>query len=266
MQNFKILTLNCQKGYQPDFKQFIQKILSGSRYDFVLLQEVNKVVLSILTDSQSSYSILNPFDKDLGENTHVCILHRNIFVLKENFFLSFAKFDPKMSPRGWGFLAGVFECKDKNIVIGSVHLHPGIRRSLRFKELGIIKGKLVKYLSEESIVILGGDFNFGFRNEILISEKILSPELVRVKGIGATLDSRYTEKAPFLLNKLSVFLARFGIGFTFQTDHFYINSLTTHTYQISCNRLPDRVSDHCPVELVILSRDSQASGRGEEKC
>jgi endonuclease/exonuclease/phosphatase family metal-dependent hydrolase len=251
MQNFKILTLNCQKGYQPSFRAFFQKILSESQYDFIILQEANEAVLSIFRECQSSYLALNPFDSNLGEKTNICLLYRNIFSLKESSLTSFANFNNKFS-RGWGLLVGVFEYMNDRIVVGSVHLHSGIKTSIRLKELEIVKGQLLKYRNNGCPIVFGGDFNTGFPGEVASTENLLSPEFIRAsKTIGATLNSRYTETAPFLLNRISVILARLGLGFNFRTDHFYIDSATLKTWRCQCQKLLDRVSDHSPVVLII---------------
>ena len=39
MKDIKILSLNCQKGYQTGLKEFLNKVLKDGQYDFLLLQE-----------------------------------------------------------------------------------------------------------------------------------------------------------------------------------------------------------------------------------
>jgi hypothetical protein len=36
----RILSLNCQQGYNPALKDFLHRVLSERAYDFLLLQEV----------------------------------------------------------------------------------------------------------------------------------------------------------------------------------------------------------------------------------
>jgi endonuclease/exonuclease/phosphatase family metal-dependent hydrolase len=255
MKNTSILTLNCQKAYHPDLKDFIGKLLQSGKYDFILLQEVTTSVISMITETASPYKILNPFDSILEENTGVCVLYRDIFSLADPLFLSFARINHKLSPRGWGFVGGIFSAGGESCLVGSVHLHPGLNISVRRKELKLVKEMIKGYLPKKFPIIIGGDFNVGFRRELAIGNKTFSPEFVRVtKKLGSTLDSRYTEKAPFMLNKISVFLAKFGIGFTFRTDHLYVDRETAETSTMECRILPDRVSDHNPVELVLTGR------------
>ena len=247
----KILTLNCQKAYQKDFGIFMRKILLEETYDFVLLQEANTTVLNIINEIKSSYKILNPFDLDLKENSHDCILYKQSYALKENFLISFAKFNPKMPPRGWGFLYGVFEANDKIFIAGSVHLHPGIKSNIRKREVEIIKEELKKYIGKDYPIIFGGDFNSGFKNETLNFNKILFPEFINVtNNISSTLDSRYTENAPFLLNKLAVFFAHFNIGIQLKTDHIYVDA-TSSRKVFSSKVLSERISDHSAMTILF---------------
>ena len=243
----KILTLNCQKGYRPEIKSFLGKILGAEDYDFLLLQEASSPVIAMIKELNSSYKILDAFDEALGENSHVCILYKNKFDLAGNFFISFADFWGGKTPKG--FLLGNFSEGGKNICIGSAHLHSGLKPKIRMDELKIIKGKLLEYKNENCPTVFGGDFNTGFPGEISKSEKILSPEFIRVsKNLGTTLDSRYTENANHIANRTAVFLAKFGIGIKLRTDHIYADSTLAKTKTFSCKILPDRVSDHNPVE------------------
>jgi len=255
MKNISVLTLNCQKAYHPDLKNFIDRVLSSNMYDFILLQEVTPIVIAMITETASSYKILNPFDSILEENTGVCVLYRDVFTPTDPLFLSFARINQKMSPRGWGFVGGIFTLGEQSYLVGSVHLHPGLNISIRMKELRLVKEMIKGYLPKGFPIIIGGDFNVGFRRELVIAKKIFLPEFVRVtKKLGTTLNSRYTEKEPYMLNKISVFLAKFGIGFTFRTDHFYLDSKTPGILMVDCRILPDRVSDHNPVELTLSNR------------
>lgn len=252
MKNISVLTLNCQKGYHPDLKNFINKTLASNTYDFILLQEVTAAVIAMITETTTTYQVYNPFDSILEDNTGVCVLHRSVFTVSDPLFLSFARVNHKISPRGWGFAGGVFSVGEVSCLVGSVHLHPGLNINLRRKETRLIKEMIKGYIPKGFPIIVGGDFNVGFRRELVVARKIFQPEFLRVtKRLGTTLNSRYTEQAPFVLNKISVFLAKFGIGFTFRTDHFYVDATTTQNNTIECRILPDRVSDHNPVELII---------------
>ncbi len=254
MKNLNILTLNTQKAYQSSFGDFIHDVLVSDKYDFVLLQEVDAKVVSIITQFEHSYIVVRPFDVNLSTNTGVCILYKKAFVLKDTLFISFANFDPNMPMRGWGFVGGIFAVQGQGVLVGSVHLHSGIKTSIRKKEIEIIKESLSNYKNNIPIVF-AGDFNTGFPGEVSEIEKILLPDFIRVsKNIGPTLDSRYTEKSSFLLNRVNSFFARFGISFKFRTDHVYFDISTLKTNDILCTVLPNRVSDHLAIDIKTHSK------------
>ena len=243
----RILTLNCQKAYQPTFEDFLIRILKEEKYNFILLQEVNSTVRLIIDKVDSSYKILDSFDAELGEKSHVYVLYKNDYIFKNALFISFANLDSKFTRRGWGFVGGLFAKNNKNIFVGSVHLHPGFRSRKRLKQVKIIKQKILEK-NKDVHTIIGGDFNTGLPFEIYNQEKVFSPELVRItNNLAPTLDSRYTEKTPFFITKVANFLASIGISIKFRADHIYI-SKPLEKYSI-CKMLPDRVSDHNPVEL-----------------
>ena len=52
-EQLSILSLNCQHGRQPGLKAFLDRIRSEKKYDFVLLQEVNRSVAAMIPDDES---------------------------------------------------------------------------------------------------------------------------------------------------------------------------------------------------------------------
>ncbi|MCX6755938.1 MAG: endonuclease/exonuclease/phosphatase family protein [Candidatus Nomurabacteria bacterium] len=247
----KILTLNTQKAYQPDFKNFIVNVLNRGEYDFILLQEVTSSVSDMIKTASSEYQMINPFDPELGEHTHGCVLYKNLFTLQKELFVSFAILEPGFPRHGWGFTGGVFNYGGKRIFVGSAHLHPGLRKKRRMEQLKLVKEKVMAEFGAITVVF-GGDFNFGMPGEISCSEKILSPEFVRVtKGLGPTLDSRYTEKTSWGVARIANILAKLGISIRLRADHVYIDSLTVKSAPVRCRIVPDRVSDHLAVEVSI---------------
>ncbi len=250
--NLKILTLNTQKAYQPGFRDFFIRILKEEKYDFILLQEATAPIVSTVSEIFSEYKVLNPFDPEFGENTHECVVYKNSFTLEKEIFISFAKFGRHDLLRGWGFLAGIFRKDGKTILVGTVHLHPGINREKRLEQVMIIKKEILKHSVGE--VIFAGDFNTGLPLEIRGHEKALLPEFVRAtKGLGATLDSRYTEKVPFGIARVANFLAFLGISIKLKADHMYVDASTTQKSEITARLLPDRMSDHLAIEVELLA-------------
>ncbi|MES2930492.1 MAG: hypothetical protein V4665_01780 [Patescibacteria group bacterium] len=249
----KILTLNTQKAYQSGFRDFFIRILGEEKYDFILLQEATAPIITLAKNAGLSYDILNPYDPELGENTHECILYKKEFQLIETLFISFSFFDKTHPHRGWGFVAGVFEKNGEKKLIGSMHLHPGFKKSRRMEQIRIIKERILEK-NYNFPVIFGGDCNFGWPGEISQAGKILSPQFMRVtKGLGPTLDSRYTEQVPFGVARIANFLARFGISVKLGADQAYVDRQTTKRSKIKSHLLPDRVSDHLAIQIEIIA-------------
>ncbi len=48
----KLLTLNTQKAYQPNFKSFLERILTEETYDFIILQETRKSIIDIIENKK----------------------------------------------------------------------------------------------------------------------------------------------------------------------------------------------------------------------
>lgn len=245
----KIITLNCQKAYNPNLKDFFVKIFNEEKYDFILLQEVNESVSHIIQELNSTYKILNEFNHDFSENSQVCILCKEKYVLDEIRFVSFGKFDPKRISKSFGLIIGVFNIKNTYYVISSLHLNSGLNSRIRMQELKKVKEVLQEYIDKGSSVIIAGDFNTGIIGEIKKCEKILSPQLVRAsERLGPTLNSLYTEPNRFILSHASVLLSKFGIGIKLRADHIYVSEYLTLKHKLCCKILPDRVSDHSAIE------------------
>ncbi len=124
----KVLSLNCQKAYQPTLKAFLHNTLEAAIYDFILLQEANAPVLALMP-SLGAYGMLNLFNQETKEQSHLCILYRSSFELTDSALHSFAFMhpDPHLQFAGFGLLLGTFRMNGQMVQIGSVHLHPGLR-------------------------------------------------------------------------------------------------------------------------------------------
>ncbi len=246
----KILSFNCQKGFQPGLGGFLNRIFESKTYDFLLLQEVNGIVLS-MSQNIPGYKLLDAFNEEAGEQSHLCILYRDHFEFQNSLFRSFSRMNRAFYARPeLGFLAGTFSCAGKSVVVGSAHLHPALSFQLRAKEVRIIKEKLLTH--SDSQVIFGGDFNFGLPWEISNASKSLSPEFIDVtRDIGPTLNSRYTEVGNHISSRTGSILAKFGIEVLLSTDHVYVDQRTFESSRITVKKLSDRVSDHSPIELIL---------------
>ena len=248
----KILSLNCQRGYQPGLEGFVRSVLQKELYDFLLLQEVDARVRGYL--EHPSYKAVRIFNEEAEEESEVCIVYRHAHELRDSGLQSFSSMrnDPWRGFRhpSFGLVWGDFMIDGTPFRLGSVHLHSGVDSRARLNELD--KAKICLLEGESTPVVIAGDFNAGFPGEAAKMARMLAPEFAWTsKDIGPTLDSRYSENVPHLPNRIAAFLALFNIRISLRTDHVLISSEASKRYAVQCRVLPDRVSDHSPVELSL---------------
>lgn len=248
-----ILILNCQMGMQAGLGKFLERAFAGGQYDFLLLQETTEEILSPLRGMP--YRFLEAFNPDMGSRNQLTIAYRDSFTFREDFFLSFSRLhDDLVAEHGhpaFGFLCGRFEVHGKTLVMGSLHLRTGMYASVRSREMAHVKKEVLRFAGEDPF-IFGGDCNFGVPGERRANIRRLAPEISCITpDIGGTLDSRYSEYADHLPYKISRVLAQFGIGIKLRADNAFSDAATARNSKISYRILPDRVSDHSPIELSI---------------
>lgn len=248
----KILSLNCQRSYQPGLENFLKRTLESKTYDFLLLQEVNEKVLTYLQNP--SYTLVRAFNPDIGAESELCIAYRQNYRLLGQEFISFALMhkDPLCGWKHPSFAAlqADVSVNGARIRVGSVHLHSGFNGRVRRAELIKIKRLMLEGFPVPTY--FSGDFNAGYPGEATRMARFLSPEFAwGTKNIGPTLDSRYSENAPHLPNRISRVFAWINVSIPLWTDHFFVDRATAEKYTVECRVLPDRVSDHSPVEMII---------------
>lgn len=249
----KVLTLNCQKGYTPNLKEFLSRIIGSKSYDFILLQEVDEKV-DLMIQISGQYKILETVNPDNQIPSQLRILYRSSFILTDSGFISFAKMNKLFAKRGEpGFLFGIFDCGGSQLTIGSLHLHPSFPFYIRHRETLMVKDRLSTYIKSGMPVIFGGDLNLGYPWEGPAIRKLVSSSFSEATiNIGSTLDSRYTEKiGTHPVSRIGNFLMRFNISIRFKTDRIFVDKNTANKFHMAVKVLPDRVSDHSPVELEI---------------
>jgi len=248
----RILSLNTQKAFHPALPSFLKTIFEVGAYDFILLQEANERVLPLI-QGIGSYNLLEAFDDHMLAQGHLVIAYRKTFTMKDAFLDSYGTMHPSARSRhaGLGVLLGTFQTPQGNLIVGSVHLHSGLRVAVRVRELRRLREKVLEILDDTTPVILGGDFNFGIPGEVVQACKFLSPQFVsKTRYLEPTLNSRFTEPNSNITNIGAVFLAKFGMGLNLKTDHFFTDAETAKHSEARI--LSDRVSDHSPIELTIL--------------
>ena len=250
--NLKILSLNCQWAYNQEVKKFLQKILETDFYDFLLLQEANADVLTAVQKFKD-YKQLGAFNTENQKQSWLHILYKKKFILKHSSFISFSQLNLQFSQYPQlGFLVGTFQHNEEIATLGSLHLHPGYDFRLRVLESNMIKKHILATCDPAKAVIFGGDFNTGLPFESWRIRKILSPEFYEsTKNNGSTLHSRYTQKGTHIIAKTANLLAAAGINISFRTDKIFVDQKTARQCKSATRVLPDHVSDHSPVELIL---------------
>ncbi len=246
-----LLTLNCQRGYQPGLAAFLKNTLENGLYDVLMLQEVTDQVLSYL--NHPAYQHIRVFSKEFGREIELCIVYRKTFRLLRQGFKSFAKLPKDSAPREnpcFGIVWADLEINANAMRVASIHAHAGISSTVRLEEVRLAK----EALSKETVMptIIGGDFNSAFPSEPAKMAGILAPEFHwATENLGPTLNSRYTENGPRLPNMLARLFAFFKLGISLRTDHFFMSGDMAEKYTAVCRILPNRVSDHSAVECVL---------------
>ena len=245
-----ILSLNCQKAYNKNLSHFLSDILKRSRYDFLILQEVTEEVLDYLR--HPSYQVLTAWHEKTNQPSHLCIIYKKSFKLKEPGLISIDKFNRAAhleSSPSFGLLCGTFQRENIEIAIGSMHLHSGFSAQARRDDLQYIKNTLSKKYPNTEIII-GGDCNFG-PFEKKKGFEIMAPDFMcPTKAIKKTLDSRYSEFHPNILNRIAFIFGKIGLGISLSTDHFFINRQAGKKLY-KARLIPEQVSDHKPIELIL---------------
>jgi endonuclease/exonuclease/phosphatase family metal-dependent hydrolase len=231
----KILSLNCQKAYRPELAGFLRRALSDETYDCLLLQEATDAVLPLL--AHPSYALV--------ARNGLAVAYRSSFRLLKTEFEQFDGFP-------FGILLLRLSMEGREAAVGSIHAHSGLRPSVRRADAARMKAIVLRSSQRCALTVFGGDFNLGFPGEVSRIEGILSPEFASAtKSVGPTLDSRFVEENPALTNRAARLLASFGVNLSFRVDHVFIDAQTAGDSVVSARALPDRVSDHRPVEVTL---------------
>lgn len=251
----KILSLNCQNGFNPNLLPFLRATLAGGAYDFLLLQEFTSELSDAIGPDLDGYRLLHPYNDEKGDHNHLAILYRAAYALRQERLVPLPDLHPRIvRPLTFGLLLGTFRAGGEDIRIGSIHLHSGLRARVRRKGLSIIRDALIADAGDAPTV-LGGDCNFGLFWERRSGKKILGFDFEPVSyHLPPTLDSRYTEPAVRIMNRTVALLRKYDIGIRVSTDHFFVSQSLLETSSADCRVLPDRVSDHSPIELTLSAK------------
>lgn len=234
---------------------FLTKVFGEQDYDFILLQEFHSHIFTELNPTLDNYEILRMFDDIGNTESELAIVYRKNFLLQENKFYSFTGFSKWNSkwPGIFGLLVGKFQTPTGGLVVGTVHLSPLFYFTERKKEARFLKKCLIEFNPDDIPVVFGGDFNSGLPGEKISNNNIFAPEFTNASiGSGPTVDSGYVEPV-VLVNKIAVFLAKWGLHIRLKVDHIYADTKTGADNVFYCRVLKDRVSDHSPMEVILTS-------------
>ncbi len=252
----KILSLNCQTNYHPRLKRFLKRTLVSERYDILLLQEANekvvkcikknkKYILTLPTQGTKKALTCIVSHKKIALSSHIDFLHFPYPYLEQTAFKDYHLF--------W-LTCTIASIDNQEIVLGSMHLPAGFSSVLRKKHLK----QSLQYIRKkygDTMAILWGDFNFWFPWEMSEAAKLVSPSFACVsQEIPYTLDSYYTETGHGLTSYVALLLRYVWLSIKLKTDHFFTHKNILKKYKTQVRVLPHRVSDHSPIELVLISK------------
>lgn len=259
-----VVTLNCQRGYKRfQLRKYLGYILDhGDSPEFIMLQEVNGLVLQVINDlieSVPGYKILQADVDEAGTKHNVpnqlLIIYKDEFKLIDSVYYSF-KIPMIYSLNTHGYLIGEFEDENgNNIQICSLHLVPGpFRGKDRQESLLALKNELSKMNrnSYSALTIIGGDFNSFTSNEVKEISSLMEPEYNHIAYKENSYNSFLYEGWRALDNYVRQ-LNSWGLSLGFQLDHFFTNiSPTSDVVDVHIDQVA--VSDHHPVAMKILDR------------
>ena len=247
-----ILTLNCQKGYRPELVPFLERTLGGGRYDLVLLQELHDRDAALVDAMNPEYRLLRARNEAFGGWSQVAILHRKEFLADNVEFYDFVRFRKNNIYRPeFGVLLVRMETPQGKFVAGSMHANALLNPSIRKRELLFSKERIMEYNVGHLPVLFGGDMNSGLPWEPRRNNRLFAPEFLNATSAsGPTVDSRYVEPV-IMPNKIAANLGKVGIYHRMKVDHMYLDRATATTHITSCRALPDRISDHSPLEVTL---------------
>ena len=251
-RHIAVLSLNCQHGRQPSLRPFFEGIRKEKKYDFLLLQEVNRAVVDMLPDD-ADYSVLR-FPSHLDDDSYgsVTVMYRSDYRPEGIEYFSFDKLLGRKFSTHYGLAVATFFGSKGQYTVGSLHMNAGLRWDPRKKEAYFLR-ELLQERSDliDGSIILGGDFNNGYRWEDGVADRIFAPLLTNVTtSIDRTLDSLYSEPAGNFVNDVSWLLSHIGVHVTVKVDHIFFDSKLAGLKR-SVRKLSDRVSDHSPVEVIV---------------
>lgn len=241
----------------PGLTDFLARIFVEGEYDFILFQEVRTRTSPpfdpLMTNILGSYSLLRTFNSEVNAWSELALAYRQSFAIEKSVFSPFAPYEYFGHPLPeFGLLIGKFATPEGRLLVGTLHMHPSIHALQRKRDVARTKEALLTWNSEGLPVIFGGDFNSGLIGEKRRNRRMLAPEFVNVTNdIGPTVDSRYVEPTTPLNALARAATKLLGFHLRMTVDHIYTDRATAESHVFSSRILPDRISDHSPLEVIL---------------
>lgn len=263
----RVVTLNCQKAFQPDFKPYFEQIMKERRYHFLLLQEVDLKTLEIIQPlyKEHGYIRLGAFSPKSNTELYTCILYKSEFEFLRSDFITFTPIVFQEITET-GSIAGVFAVPrnlrkiigKRKILLIATHIHASYHILARRKELLQVKNQALHLdPTNDCLKIIAGDLNNLFAGEQMINDNAMKPEFTNVCDFpDYTYDSKYIEPK-YSEAVYSRLFFRLGKRYRLKLDHIYMDTESANTLHYQTNVVKVTASDHRPVELTITLKETR---------
>lgn len=244
-----MLSLNCQRAFNPNFKAFLQRSLSRGKHKIFLLQEASDNVVNLAQKNFEKYKIIQ-HKTPKGKFSELCILYsRKLKCVDSNF--SYIK---DADGEEFGVLMAVFKSKKFMLSTANVHLPAYFKPQKRLQAVRQVKESFDDFLKKHpktSRVVMVGDFNSMLPWEHSYHKTILAPLLSPVENkLSYTYISERLEPRDFW-HKIIILLGKIGITFRPALDHVFSNNHLTKKKWIRARTQKKDVSDHLPIVIDV---------------
>ena len=241
----RLLSLNCQRAFNPNFRGFLRRSLSGGKNNIFLLQEANDNVVKLAQKNLGKYKIIQHKIPN-GSFSEICILYSKKLRCVDSAFSYIEDSDGNE----FGVLMAIFKSKKFTFSTANVHLPAYLKPQKRLQAIKQVKENFSSFLKKHprsSRTIMAGDFNSILPWEHDSHKSILAPFLSPVKNKWSyTYISERLEPTDFW-HKLVLFLGKIGFSFRPKLDHVFASKRPVKKRWIRVRSQRKNVSDHLPI-------------------
>ncbi len=245
----RLLSLNCQRALNPNFKSFFQRVLSRGKHRIFLLQEASDSVINVAKKNLEKYKMIQHKTPN-GNFSELCILYSKKLHCVESDFLYIEDNEGK----NFGILMATFRSKRFSLSTANVHLPAHLKPQKRSEAMEQVKEKFIAFLKKHpqtTRVILAGDFNSILPGEYNHHKSILASFLSPVRNRRSyTYVSDRLEPTDFL-SKLIYWLGKIGISFKTSLDYVFANHVLVKRKRVKARSQKKNISDHLPILIEV---------------